>query len=294
MVTVVPDSRQLAVALVAAGRGGARHGRRARPGGSCGPSGRHRTRRLRGRRRPGRGRPCPAPRPAAPRRRRPAARCRRPAPASRSALCTPPPVATMRRASAPPRSRMWRTANAERLVAPPARRPPGPSRCGGRAATPGGPGRGAAPARRGGRAARPGSRRGRGPAGRSSWSGSTSPSRRRTQSRNRPPAFDGPPISVLPGVVWGTVQTPSTSTHSGVTAQTMSGGAEDHEHVAVVDRPRHELLAERVDRARPDHRAGGRPAGGDRADRAAPRHQRRKARGVVEARVLRHRRRPSR
>ena len=39
---------------------------------------------------------------------------------------------------------------------------------------------------------------------------------------NRPPALDGPPISVLPGVVWGTVQTPSTSTHSGVTAHTMA------------------------------------------------------------------------
>ena len=269
-----------------------RHGRPARPGGSCGPSGRRRTRPPRGRRPPGRGTPCPGRRPAAPRRRRPAARCRRPGACIQEALshaaaggddapCVRPAevddVAHRERRTlggGPPHGRGTH-ADVEVVQRGPTvgiveRHP--------LATQVGLPDRDRVEVELG--------------AGRVELIGvdvaeqppdpvdeEAAGVRRAADQRlarrgvgHGPDAVDLHPLR-------------RDRPHDG-------GGAEDDEHVAVVDRPGHELLAERVDGARPDHRAGGRPAGRDCADRPAPRHQRRKAGGVVEARVLRHARVP--
>ena len=162
----VPDSRQLAVPLVPAGRGGGATVVGLDPVARAGPAAGIGRVGLEAGGHPGEVRRAEGRALRAPRRRRPAARCRRPAPASRSALCTPPPVATMRRASAPPE--VDDVAHRERraLVG----RPPD-----GRRAHPDvevvqrGPAVGVVqrhPLARAGTAARPGSRRGRAVAGR--------------------------------------------------------------------------------------------------------------------------------
>ncbi len=43
----------------------------------------------------------------------------------------------------------------------------------------------------------------------------------RAQSTNRAPALLGPPMSTLPGAVWGSVHRPGASIHSSTTAHTM-------------------------------------------------------------------------
>ena len=82
------------------------------------------------------------------------------------------------------------------------------------------------------------------------------------QARRR---WTGPPISTLPGAVWGTVQSPSTSTplgDDGPHDQRRRRGSRARRRRVGAG---HQLLAERVDRAR--RRASAPPAGVDPADR---------------------------
>ncbi len=105
------------------------------------------------------------------------------------------------------------------------------------------------------------------------------PRARPTQFTNRPPAFEGPPISAVSGTELGTVQSPSTSGHPGVTAHTISVEPEDHEHVALARGPGDQLLAEGVDRAAPEQR----PTGGlDPTDRVGSRDDHRQPADVVD------------
>ena len=102
---------------------------------------------------------------------------------------------------------------------------------------------------------------------------------------NRPPAFEGPPIRLSPGAVWGTVQTPSSSRHSGTTAQTMSvaprmtSTSPTWSAPATICSPRASMVPEaRI--------ASGSDDTGP--DRVGARHDARQLRGVVEPGVLGH------
>ncbi len=99
------------------------------------------------------------------------------------------------------------------------------------------------------------------------------PSQRRTASRNRPPALLGPPMSAMPGAVWGMVHRPGTSRHSSSTPQVIS--VVPHSTSTSPGRvgARHQLLGEGVDGAAADQRAGRRQAVEHPADRRRPRRR---------------------